>query len=299
MVSPIGARGTADANKLACAVVCAGAVYCALNRRRLLRQINRYAPTQPDALHVHPNAPHRHTHTYAQIFSHTPAHTSGAEQMESGGGRYTSCLKTNTRTPRTHTCTSQARTHMHAHMCGAISHAEGGRLAPHLFDQLRKLCHRHFHQIFSCSAPAPRPRRRPRSPRRGIVSGSHLIFGASASSPVPRSPSCPRTPAHACSRLALEKGGTRHAVLGRARPDKFRNLAPSARSARKIGAWSVPCRPLHACFSCAPLMCANGLLFALYRTVLRMGQGEGGRQQSRQRGRQRSGRGTGMGGHVK
>ena len=110
MVSPIGARGTADANKLACAVVCAGAVYCALNRRRLLRQINRYAPTQPDALHVHPNAPHRHTHTYAQIFSHTPAHTSGAEQMESGGGPYTSCLKTTTpsQSPQTHRALRQS-----------------------------------------------------------------------------------------------------------------------------------------------------------------------------------------------
>ena len=194
---------------------------------------------------------------------------------------------------RTHVPHRHVRIRTHAHV--GLSHAQEGRLAPHLFDQLRKLCHRHFHQIFSCSGPASTPRRprpRPCSSCCGIVSGTHLIFGATASSPVPRPPSCPSNPAHACSRLALEKGGTRHAVLGRARPDKFRNLVPSAGSAPEIGARSVPSA------SRSPLMCASHLRqwasLALYRTVLRMRQGERGRQKSRQRDRQRSGRGTGM-----
>jgi hypothetical protein len=43
--------------------------------------------------HIHSQT-HLHTHTHK--CSRTRAHTSGAEQMENGGGPYTSCLKTTT-----------------------------------------------------------------------------------------------------------------------------------------------------------------------------------------------------------
>ena len=71
------------------------------------------APHKDTQLHAHM---HTHSltntlaHSYAQIFSHTHQHTSGAEQMESGDGPYTGCLKTTTpsQSPQTHRALPQS-----------------------------------------------------------------------------------------------------------------------------------------------------------------------------------------------